>query len=66
MINVVFHTNVDAKFGSWYFPKQVCIEPKIGHLVQPNNDDQTLWICQITHCFKNNEPYLEIELTKKY
>ena len=70
-MKVVFKTNMDAKYGSWYFPEEVCCKPEIGELVKPTNGDQILRVCAITHCYCkdsfNNKgyPYLEVELTKR-
>jgi len=67
-MKVHFHTNMDAKYCCWYFPKSVCCKPEIGELIKPTNGDQTLRVCAITHCEndRTSEPYLEIELTKRY
>ena len=71
-MNVIFHTNVDAKFGGWYFPKTVCCRPIIGDLIESTNGDQTLQVCAITHCERKSDgndidddrSYLKIELKK--
>ena len=68
-IYVEFHTNVDPKYTTWYFPEHVCCRPMVGDLVKPINDDQTLKISSITHCVRNADigfksPYLRIELIK--
>lgn len=71
-MKVIFHTNMDAKYGCWYFPEEVCCKPEIGELVKPTNGDQILRVCAITHCYGRDVllseytgPYLEVELTKR-
>jgi len=70
-MKVVFKTNMDAKYGCWYFPEEVCCKPEIGELVKPTNGDQILRVCAITHCYskeqfgKKGYPYLNVELTKR-
>jgi len=66
-IPVKFHTNIDAKYITWYFPKEVCCRPQIGDRIKPTNGDQVLKICDIQHAEdKLGNPYLYIELTKGY
>jgi hypothetical protein len=70
-MEVIFHTNVDAKYTAWCFPKEVCCRPQVGDLVKPTNGDQILKVCAVTHCFREGNswreagPYLEVELTKR-
>lgn len=62
---VVFHTNVDCKYGAWKFPKEVSCRPQIGDLVETN--DKVLVVCSVTHCYfeQDRKPYLKVELTQR-